>query len=133
MEAVSVCPGEVVAVGTPFLKGLLNAGLEMKIVDARMGAEDDGRRIPHARSLALDASEQEIADIAGPPEGLVVLYEGGQKCASSGKLAQRLTALGYRNVYLYRDGIDGWVRSGEVTEYEINLANQLQMTEGTAA
>jgi len=89
----------------------------MVILDARSGKWDDGRRIPGARSLALNAPEDAVSKALPDKEGLVVTYCGGMTCPLSLELAERLERLGYHNVLAYQQGLAGWSEAGHPVEW----------------
>jgi rhodanese-related sulfurtransferase len=48
------------------------------------------------------------------PDPLVIYCNGGD-CEDSNLLAERLTRLGYRNLWIYREGYPAWVQQGRPT------------------
>lgn len=78
------------------------------VLDARSPKYDDGKRLPGAKLLSAAASDAEIATAVPDKQALVVTYCGSVKCPASKKLAARLNGLGYRNVTVYSEGIEGW-------------------------
>jgi rhodanese-related sulfurtransferase len=100
------------SISTKALQALLNSAVELRVLDARGGKWDDGRRLPGAKGLPSNSDEKLILKVAGPKDGLVVTYCTNLKCGASAALAKRLGELGYKNVIEYPFGIDGWADAG---------------------
>ena|SRR5689334_5206913 len=86
------------------------------VVDALGGDYYARQHLPGAVPLVED-------DVAGHAHALlpdrtapIVTYCSNPACPNSGRVADRLTALGYTNVRKYRDGIEDWVAAGLPTE-----------------
>lgn len=99
-------------ISTETLKALIDAKTPMFVLDARSGKYDDGFRLPGARQLSSDASEEEIKARVPARRALVITYCANPKCPASARLAKRLHELGYVNVLEYPWGIDGWRAAG---------------------
>lgn len=107
---------EKAELSTAALAALLKANTPAVILDARTAKWDDGRRIPGAKSLPVDAGAEKIKELLPKKDALVVTYCGSSKCPLSKKLAHRLGDLGYTNVVEYPEGIAGWVAAGQKFE-----------------
>ena len=103
-------------VRTTTLVQMIASNTPMVIVDARAGKYDDGRRIPGAKQLAPDASNEDIAKALPDKDALIVVYCVNPKCPASKQLAMRLIALGYTKVQKYPEGIEGWIKDGNKVE-----------------
>ncbi len=102
---------------TAAVKSLVESGSSAVIVDARSAKWDDGKRIPGAVSLTADSPAEEIEKAIPSKDALVVAYCSNLKCPASAKLAEKLVALGYKNVIKYPEGLQGWIEAGNaVTE-----------------
>lgn len=99
-------------INTSALKSLINSGVKLTLVDARVGKYDDGRRIPDAINLSPEAKDNEIQNALTSKDALIVSYCANLKCPASRLLAARLTALGYKHVLEYPQGIEEWVSEG---------------------
>ena len=102
-------------VETDVLAALMRARIPMTVLDARSprpGAE----RIPGARYLSPEASDDVIARVLPDKSALIVTYCGGPQCSLSVHLADRLRTLGYENVLEYRPGFEGWRQAGHSVE-----------------
>lgn len=86
------------------------------IFDARTGKWDDGSRIPGAKTLSAENSEDEICAAIPDKNQPVLVYCGSKQCPASRKLAEKLISLGYTNVMEYSDGIKGWRDAGKEIE-----------------
>ncbi|MFC5183957.1 rhodanese-like domain-containing protein [Actinomadura harenae] len=49
-------------------------------------------------------------------DAAIVTYCSNEACPNSGQVADRLTALGYRDVRKYKEGIQDWTEAGLPTE-----------------
>lgn len=99
-------------INTAALKSLIDSGVELTLVDARTGKFDDGRRISNALNLSPEAEVEEIQRVLKSKDAMIVSYCANLKCPASRQLASRLTALGYKHVLEYPQGIEGWVNEG---------------------
>jgi rhodanese-related sulfurtransferase len=97
---------------TGALRALLQTKTPLKLLDARTGKFDDGKRIPGAESLAPDAAKEVVEALLPAKDALIVTYCAGLKCPASRKLAEHLRGLGYENVLEYSVGIAGWTEAG---------------------
>lgn len=120
----ATCPADKSAakhpeIGTEHLQTLLRSGVSVVVLDARTGKYDDGNRIPGAKSLSPKADAEAVAKAIPSKDSLVVTYCAGTKCPASGMLAQHLSELGYKNIFEYPLGIEGWTKAGQ----EVTHAN----------
>jgi len=97
------------------LRAEIDAG-SVTVVDALGGEYYAKQHLPGAVPLVeADVSDRAAAllpDKAAP----IVTYCSNPACPNSGRVADRLTALGYTSVRTYRDGIEDWVGAGLPTE-----------------
>lgn len=103
-------------INTAGLKALLDSKVSLILLDARTGKWDDHNRISGAKSLAPDASEEDVKSLLGDKKALIVTYCSNTKCPASGLLAAHLRKLGYGNVIEYPEGIEGWKKTGHQVE-----------------
>lgn len=99
---------------TSALKFLIDSGVGITLVDARVGRSYDGRRIATAIHLRPDAQDNEIQLALPSKEALIVTYSSNLTCPAVRALAHRLGALDYKHVMEYPQGIEGWVAEGNV-------------------
>lgn len=99
-------------INTDALAMLLKSGADVVVLDARSGKWDDGRRIPGAKALAADTTEEQALEVIGGKDKLIVTYCTNLKCPASKHLSKRLIELGFENVMKYPEGIDEWQQRG---------------------
>jgi rhodanese-related sulfurtransferase len=86
------------------------------VVDALGGDYYARQHLPGAVPL-VEADVTGHADVLLPDRTApIVTYCSNPACPNSGRVADRLTALGYANVRKYREGIEDWVAAGLPTE-----------------
>ncbi len=108
-----------------FLRSLRTARISVQELSAMMGRGDDpivldvrtrshrladGRRIPGAIAVDLDALELTLGEV--PREREVVVYCACPNEATAAKVALRLHARGFRRVRPLAGGIEAWVSAG---------------------
>ena len=97
------------------LRAAIEAGT-VTVVDALGGEYYAKQHLPGAVALV----EAEVAGRAGEvlPDraAAIVTYCSNPACPNSGRVADRLTALGYTHVRKYKEGIEDWVGAGLPTE-----------------
>lgn len=99
-------------IDTQSLKSMLDSGANLTLVDARTPENDDGRRIDGAKSVPVDATEEQITMALPSKDALIIVYCYSVKCPDSKTLADRLVSMGYTNVQRYADGVQGWESAG---------------------
>ena len=112
LTKAATVPKDEATINTATLAVLLRAKAPVVVLDARSGKFDDGRRIPGAKALSATATAEQAAALIKTKDTLVVTYCSNLKCPASSYLAKRLTALGYKNILEYSEGIDGWTKAG---------------------
>ena len=71
-----------------------------------------GELIPGSRRVPLDEVAREARRLGLEPEVEIVVYCSGPGCPQSTSAAEKLAALGFRNVYEYEDGLEAWKEAG---------------------
>ena len=71
--------------------------------------EFDNQHIQGSVNIVMDMLEYELPE---DKERVIVFYCLGIKCVASWRAAEKAVALGYTNVYAFRDGIPGWEKAG---------------------
>jgi rhodanese-related sulfurtransferase len=84
----------------------------MIVLDARSKPYFDGTLLPNAKWLPAESSEKEIQAAIPSKNSLVVVYCLGVECPASGWLYDKLTSMGYKNVYEYHEGLEDWIKRG---------------------
>jgi membrane protein DedA with SNARE-associated domain/rhodanese-related sulfurtransferase len=94
------------------LSGMMSRGENPVVLDVRTRVHRrlDGRQIPGARAVDLDALEPTLAEV--PRERDVVVYCACPNEATAAKVALQLRARGFRRVRPLSGGIDAWVSAG---------------------
>lgn len=84
------------------------------LVDARFPELFAQGHIPGAVSLPLSRFDDAFAALQGSlrTARLLVLYCSGKDCTDSHELAMRLNEKGFRELLLYRGGIEDWLEKG---------------------
>jgi len=94
------------------LKAWCDAGKSMTIVDARGKQNFDATLLPGAVWIAYDTPAAQIEAALPAKEGVIVCYCCDHNCGASTHLAQELLTLGYSNVYVCSEGLQGWQEKG---------------------
>ena len=97
------------------LKSWYDQKVPMTVLDARSKAYFDGTLLPQAKWLPADSSEEAVIAAIPAKNALVVVYCLGVKCPASGWLYDKLTSMGYTNVYEYHEGLQDWQQRGYPT------------------
>lgn len=86
------------------------------IVDARLAKEDDGRRIADAKFIPVATDAKIIRAMIPNLNTKVIVYSAHGDCLNSVKMAVCLVEMGYKVVFQYAEGIEGWEKSGNKIE-----------------
>ncbi|WP_319760192.1 rhodanese-like domain-containing protein [Maridesulfovibrio sp.] len=83
-------------------------------VDARSDTDYSMGHIPKAVSIPSWAIKDELLEKAALVDRKrpVIVYCDGLSCGKSRIVAKKLLALGYRDITVFTDGIDGWIGAG---------------------
>lgn len=99
---------------TDELRDLLKTNPHVILVDVRN--LDDGTRIQGAKLIPHDSKEELIIAKLPNKNAAIVVYCVSKDCPASKFMAKRLVKMGYKNVYKYPEGIEGWETSGNPVE-----------------
>lgn len=94
------------------LKSWYDEKKEMFVLDARTKPYFDGTLLPNAKWVPADASDEVINTAVPSKEATIVVYCHGKDCPASGMLYDKLSKMGYTQVYEYHDGLVGWQGKG---------------------
>ena len=104
--------GDVAAsVDAGSLADWLHDGREIALLDVREHGQFGESHLFHGIPLPYSRLELEIARLVPRRATRVVVYDDGLLGVAQ-RAAQRLAALGYRNVWVLEDGTAGWKRAG---------------------
>jgi len=85
---------------------------ELTIVEALPAAAFRRRHLPNAVNLPKSRVEALAAVLLPDLDAEIVVYCGSWVCRSSDRVAEKLLALGYTRVRVYRGGKADWRRAG---------------------
>ncbi|GAB3819646.1 rhodanese-like domain-containing protein [Micromonospora zhanjiangensis] len=97
------------------LRSAIDAGT-VTVVDTLGGEYYDRQHLPGAVPLVEAEVDAAAGSLLPDRHAAIVTYCSNPACPNSGRVANRLTALGYTNVRKYADGIEDWVAAGLPTE-----------------
>ncbi|MGY0004677.1 rhodanese-like domain-containing protein [Micromonospora sp. I033] len=97
------------------LRTAIDAGT-VTVVDALGGEYYARQHLPGAIPLVEAEVADRAAELLPDRNAPVVTYCSNPACPNSGRVADRLTALGYTDVRKYAEGIEDWVNAGLPTE-----------------
>jgi rhodanese-related sulfurtransferase len=102
-------------IGRDELGAAIEAG-EVTVVDALGGEYYAKAHLPGAIPLVEADVAVQAATLLPDRGAAIVTYCSNPACPNSGRVAEKLTALGYTNVRKYREGIEDWTAAGLPTE-----------------
>ncbi|MFC4149901.1 rhodanese-like domain-containing protein [Micromonospora mangrovi] len=97
------------------LRTAIDAGT-VTVVDALGGEYHARQHLPGAIPLVEAEVAERAAELLPDRDATIVTYCSNPACPNSGRVADRLTALGYTDVRKYAEGIEDWVAAGLPTE-----------------
>ena len=84
------------------------------LFDARTAADYRISRIRGARNIPGEEAEDHFSDVADlPRDTLIIIYCNNTDCHLGRVLAEFLKVVDFKNVFLYNDGWDGWLKAKE--------------------
>ncbi len=121
--AASVVPGRadhlsgVTVIVAEQLKGWIDGGKPMLLVDSRVSAEYKAGHIPTAVNIVATTMDKEHAKLPGNKKATLVFYcNGWPECKKSHDASAKAVEWGYQNVYWLREGIPAWQAKGYPVE-----------------
>jgi rhodanese-related sulfurtransferase len=82
------------------------------VVDALPAGPYARRHLPGAVNLVIDDVDAHASEVLPDRAATIVTYSTDAHCGRGEALAERLVRLGYRDVRVYRDGIEDWAGAG---------------------
>ena len=107
---------EIKTISSAELEERLKAGGAIEFWNVLTDEYFHGELIPGSRRVPLDTVGREVREKRLPTDAEVVVYCAGPKCPQSRMAAEKLEALGYRNVRAYEGGIEEWKELGHEVE-----------------
>ncbi len=106
-------PPEILEIATADLVQDYSAE-KFSFVDARSAMEFEMGHVPGAVNIPIDKEGAELADLAAKVDSdrKVIVYCDGLACGKSMIVAKKLRGLGFKDISIYTDGIDGWIGAG---------------------
>lgn len=104
---------------TPITRDDVAAGIDRAniiVVEALPRMYYDDAHLPGALNLPHNEVDALAPELLPDKEATVVVYCANTACQNSTIAADRLTGLGYRNVFDYKDGKEDWIQAGLPTE-----------------
>lgn len=98
------------------IKGKLDGGEDTVIVEALPLMYYQDAHLPGAFNLPHDQVDALAPELLPDKDREIVVYCSNLACQNSSIAANRLTALGYRNVRKYAEGKQDWIEAGLPTE-----------------
>lgn len=105
--------GRVREIAPRELRGALDGGERITVVDVRESDEFGAQRLPGAVSLPRGGLEKGIGGIASADRRIVLYCQTGKRSALAADTLQRM---GYTNVSTLSGGIEGWIGASLGTE-----------------
>ncbi len=106
--------GEVPRLDTADVRQLVQARDSRRavLVDARPAADYARGHLPGAVSVPVDDPERGLARLPADKSVPLVIYCVDEACEWRKQVTVAATSAGYTNLYVYPEGISGWLKSG---------------------
>jgi ArsR family transcriptional regulator len=101
---------EIRTVSTQELQRGLDRDSGLHLLNVQTDRFFTGELIPGSRRIPLDNIERRTKHLSRDAE--IVTYCGGPACSQSIQAALALRALGFANVCVYKEGLEGWKTAG---------------------
>jgi rhodanese-related sulfurtransferase len=93
---------------------LAESGTPFVLIDTRIPRSYQAGRLPGAISLPGYLFDKgEVPGLPADRSLTMVAYCNGDNCGISHHVAERLLDIGYENVFVFDDGVKGWVEQGQ--------------------
>lgn len=101
---------EVRTLSTDELRRELDRDNGLHVLNVQTHAVFTGALIPASRHIPVNTIG--TTPITVSKDAAIVTYCGGPQCSQSTEAARKLTTLGYTNVRVYSEGLEGWMAAG---------------------
>ena len=112
------CGGAAQTIATPEIPKVTTEQLaswigekSVTVIDTNKVETFQENHIPGARNVRYDAVTAK--DLPESKDARMAFYCTNEKCGASNKAATAALGLGYKNVFVYKPGIDGWKAAGQ--------------------
>jgi rhodanese-related sulfurtransferase len=102
--------GKLRTVSTDELQRRLDRDSGLHLLNVQTGQWFSGELIPGSRRVPLDRIGTQSLLVSKDAE--IVTYCGGPQCSQGVEAARKLVDLGYTNVAVYEEGLEGWKAAG---------------------
>jgi rhodanese-related sulfurtransferase len=82
------------------------------LIDARSPEEYQDVHIPGAINLPVNKFDEHVSQLPQDKDIRLIFYCNGVKCGKSKRAAQKASALGYRHLFVYEEGMPVWEEAG---------------------
>lgn len=89
---------------------------QITFVDALESKYFDRSRIKGSVNIPFDSTDKLASKLLPQKDAVVVVYCMNTKCHAADKVADDLARLGYKNISIYREGLQDWISAGLPTE-----------------
>jgi len=91
------------------------AGQTMILIDCRPAGKYDAGHIPGARSIPLERITKRTAGLLPADKNVaIVFYDDGAEPEAAVKAAELTIKNGYSSVFVFKEGVRGWVKAGRL-------------------
>ena len=112
VTALSAATSDYQVVTTDELKRMLDAGINMTVVDARNPEEYQEVHIKGAINIPEKKFAEHQEKLPEDKSAKIIFYCNGIKCGKSKKAAQKASTLGYTDISVYAEGMPVWEEKG---------------------
>lgn len=101
---------------TKEIPAFLRANPSVVIIDVQNTKYDEGHRLPGAKHLPPETSDDEMKAFVPNRDAIILVYCVSAECPLSEYMSERFAHLGYKNVTRYVEGLEGWEAEGNPTD-----------------
>lgn len=86
------------------------------LVNVLKNSDYEEEHICGSINIPLEDIEKQAPEVLGDMEEKIIAYCAGPECTASEEAAEKLTALGYKEILRYKGGMEEWTTEGHCTE-----------------